>query len=53
MPPTDSAATGTAEITIDTNTRTVSWAIDTIDLGGDATAAHIHGPAFPGKKRSA
>ena len=49
VPPADSAATGSAEITIDTQSRTVSWVIDTIDLGGEATAAHIHGPAVPGE----
>ncbi len=49
VPPADSAAAGTAEITIDTQSGTVSWVIDTFDLSGNATAAHIHGPAFPGK----
>lgn len=49
VPPADSAAAGTAEITIDTQSGTVSWVIDTFDLSGDATAAHIHGPALPGE----
>ncbi len=49
VPPADSEATGTAEITIDTQSGTVSWVIDTVDLSGDATAAHIHGPAITGE----
>lgn len=49
VPPADSAATGTAEITIDTDSKTVSWVIDTMDLSGEATAAHIHGPAVAGE----
>lgn len=45
VPPVDTAATGTAEITVDTDAKTVMWKITTEGLSGDATAAHIHGPA--------
>jgi hypothetical protein len=47
VPPTDSAATGTAEVTLDTEAKTVTWAFTTKDLSGPMTAAHIHGPAKP------
>ena len=45
VPPTDSTATGTAEVTVDTAAHTVSWVVSYKGLTGDATAAHIHGPA--------
>jgi Cu/Zn superoxide dismutase len=45
VPPTESAATGTAEVTVDTEAKTVSWVVTVEGLTGDATAAHIHGPA--------
>lgn len=47
VPPTDSAATGTAEVTLDTEAKTVSWMFTVKDLSGDMTASHIHGPAKP------
>ncbi len=45
VPPTESSATGTADVTIDTEAKTVSWTVTYDGLTGDATAAHIHGPA--------
>lgn len=45
VPPTDSAATGTAEVTLDTEAKTVTWVYTHEGLSGDMTAAHIHGPA--------
>ncbi len=45
VPPNDSGATGTADVTIDTDAKTVSWTLSYDGLTGDATAAHIHGPA--------
>ena len=45
MPPTDSAATGTAEVTLDTEAKTVTWVYKHDGLSGDMTASHIHGPA--------
>jgi CHRD domain len=47
VPPVDSAATGTAEVTVDTEAMTVSWTVTAEGLSGDATAAHFHGPATP------
>jgi Cu/Zn superoxide dismutase len=49
-PATDSTAKGTAEITVDTDTKKVSWTVKSEGLTGDATAAHIHGPAAVGEK---
>lgn len=45
VPPNDSPATGTAEVTVDSDAGTVSWVVTAEDLTGDPTAAHIHGPA--------
>ena len=47
VPPNDSAATGTAEVTLDTETKMVTWVYTHEGLSGDMTAAHIHGPAGP------
>ena len=47
VPPTDSAATGTAEVTLDTEAKTVTWVYSHEGLSGAMTAAHIHGPASP------
>lgn len=45
VPPTDSTATGTAEVTLDTEAKTVTWVYTHEGLSGEMTAAHIHGPA--------
>ena len=45
VPPTDSTATGTVEVTLDTEAKTVSWTYEHDDLSGEMTASHIHGPA--------
>jgi Cu/Zn superoxide dismutase len=49
-PATDSKGKGMAEVTVDTDTKKVSWTVKTDGLTGDATAAHIHGPAAVGEK---
>ncbi len=49
VPPTDSSATGTADVTVDTEANTVSWTVTVDGLTGDPTAAHIHGPAAEGE----
>ncbi len=49
VPPIDSPATGTAEVTIDTDANSVAWTVTFDGLTGDATAAHIHGPASEGE----
>ena len=48
VPPTDSAASGSADVTLDTNTKKLSWTVSSSGLSGEATAAHFHGPAAPG-----
>ena len=48
VPPTDSAASGSADVTLDTNTKKLSWTVSSSSLSGEATAAHFHGPAAPG-----
>jgi len=45
VPPADSAATGTVEVTLDTEAKTVAWVVTTEGLSGEPTASHIHGPA--------
>jgi len=49
VPPTDSPATGTAQVDVDTATKEVKWTVQYSGLTGDATAAHIHGPAAVGE----
>jgi hypothetical protein len=49
VPPTDSKGTGTATAAYDTATKTLKWKVSYSGLSGPATAAHIHGPAEPGK----
>lgn len=48
VPPTDSAGTGTANITWNSDTKVLSWSIEFSGLTGPASAAHFHGPADPG-----
>ena len=45
VPPIDSAAIGNAAVTIDTDTKKVSWTVKADGLSGDATATDIHSPA--------
>jgi hypothetical protein len=49
VPPNDSPATGTAQVDVDTATKEVKWTVQFSGLTGDATAAHIHGPAAVGE----
>ena len=48
VPPNDSAATGTADIQVDTEAKKITWTLTHSGLSGDATAAHFHGPAAAG-----
>ena len=60
VPPTASSGTGTATLTLDPNTKMLTWSVTYNGLSGRpemlgaagrgaaATAAHIHGPAAPG-----
>jgi hypothetical protein len=50
VPPTDTAATGSAEVSVDTDAKKVTWTVKVDGLTGDATAAHIHGPASATEK---
>jgi hypothetical protein len=47
-PSNDSKGTGTAEVTYDTATKTLTWNINFDGLTGPPTMAHFHGPAAPG-----
>lgn len=47
VPPNDTTGTGTADITYDTETKTLQWTVTYEGLTGPATAAHFHGPANP------
>jgi hypothetical protein len=49
VPPTDSAATGTVEATLDTDTKGFTYKVTYEGLSGDASAAHFHGPAQEGE----
>jgi CHRD domain len=48
-PPTASTGTGTGTATLDTVSRKLTWDVTYSGLTGPAMAAHIHGPADPGK----
>jgi hypothetical protein len=48
VPPVETAATGTADITYDPTSRVVTWNIIYNGLSGPATMAHFHGPAAAG-----
>jgi hypothetical protein len=43
-----SSGKGAATVSLDTNTKILTWTVDYSGLSGPATAAHIHGPADPG-----
>lgn len=48
VPPVETSSEGTAEVTYDTETKTLNWSVTYSDLSGPATGAHFHGPAEPG-----
>lgn len=47
-PPVTTDAKGTAEVSYDTDTKTLSWTVEYSGLSGDAAAGHFHGPAAKG-----
>lgn len=49
VPANGTRGTGSVTITYDPATKTISWNGTYTDLSGPVTAAHIHGPADPGK----
>ena len=48
VPPTTSAGTGDALLSLDTATKTLTYTVTYIGLTGPAAAGHIHGPAAVG-----
>ena len=48
VPSVTTNATGQAKLTLDRASKTLSWEITYKDLSGNATAAHLHGPAKAG-----
>jgi hypothetical protein len=53
VPPVDTPATGTADLSYDPATRLVTWSVTYDNLSGPATMAHFHGPATDGKNAPA
>jgi CHRD domain len=49
VPPNDSMGKGKLEGTYDTSSKQLSYTADYSGLTGNATMAHFHGPADPGK----
>ena len=49
VPPVETSATGTADVTYDTETMELTWTAEFSGLSGPATAAHFHGPAAAGE----
>ena len=49
VPATDTAATGSADVTVDTETKKLSWTVTSSGLSADPAAAHFHGPAAAGE----
>jgi len=49
VPPVQTTATGTADLTYDPATRMLIWSVTSNRLSGPATMAHFHGPASEGK----
>ena len=48
-PPNDSTASGTAEATLDTATRELTYIVTYSGLSGPVVGAHFHGPSKAGK----
>ena len=48
VPPVQTGATGTADLTYDPATRVLTWDVNHSGLSGPATMAHFHGPATQG-----
>jgi hypothetical protein len=47
-PPVTTEGKGMADVTFDTETKTLTWAVEYSGLSGDAAAGHFHGPADKG-----
>jgi hypothetical protein len=48
VPPVNAQGKGTAQLTLDTATKKLTWTVTYSGLTADAAAAHIHGPAATG-----
>ena len=49
VPPVQTSAIATADLSYDPATRVVTWSVTYSGLSGPATMAHFHGPAAAGK----
>lgn len=49
VPPVDTSGSGTADLTYDPDTRTVTWNITYSGLSSPVTMSHFHGPAPEGQ----
>lgn len=49
VPPNNSTATGSAEASLDTASRRLTWTINFSGMSGPLTGAHFHGPAEAGR----
>ncbi len=49
VPAVETSGSGTADLTYDPTTRTVTWNIPYSGLSSPTTMAHFHGPAKPGQ----
>ena len=49
VPPVQTTATGTADLTYDPGTRVLTWNLNYSGLSGPATMVHFHGPADASK----
>jgi len=49
VPPVQTAATGSADVTYDPGTRVITWTVTTSGVASPVTMAHFHGPAPQGK----
>ena len=52
-PSVNTPATGSADVTYDTENKTLTWKVDYRDLQGVFSAAHFHGPAKTGENAPA
>jgi hypothetical protein len=48
VPPNDSNATGSMQVSLDKESRVLKWALSTQGLSGPPVGASFHGPAMPG-----
>jgi hypothetical protein len=49
VPPSKSTGSGEATVSLDTATHEITWDVTFGGFASDVAAAHIHGPAEPGK----